>query len=66
VIRGLLSSTLLTLVVIPVLYSLASDLKRRLGFRQSYQEDEDVEAAVPSGAVAVSGVDPQADTVGTH
>ncbi len=41
VIGGLLSSTLLTLVVIPVLYSLASGLKRRLGFRPPHQDDDE-------------------------
>ncbi len=43
VIGGLLSSTLLTLVVIPVLYSLASGMKRRLGFRPPHQDEEDEE-----------------------
>jgi HAE1 family hydrophobic/amphiphilic exporter-1 len=67
VIGGLLSSTLLTLVVIPVLYSLASDLKRRLGFRPLYQDDEDFEAVVPSSVAAVSSGDgPHADAVGTR
>jgi hypothetical protein len=66
VIGGLLSSTLLTLVVIPVLYSLASDLKRRLGFHPSYPDDEDFEVVVPSSAGALSGEGPHADAVQTH
>ncbi len=41
VIGGLLSSTFLTLLVIPVLYSLASGMKRRLGFRPPQAEDDD-------------------------
>ena len=40
IIGGLLSSTLLTLLVIPVLYSLASGMKRRLGFRIALDEDQ--------------------------
>lgn len=42
VIGGLLSSTFLTLVGIPVLYSLASGMKRRLGFKGSQEENDDV------------------------
>jgi len=41
VIGGLLSSTFLTLLVIPVLYSLASGMKRRLGFQPPSAEDDD-------------------------
>ncbi len=67
VIGGLLSSTLLTLVVIPVLYSLATDLKRRLGFRPSHLEDEDEEsAAAPAIVAAASGEEPQAEAAGTR
>ncbi len=68
VIGGLLSSTLLTLVVIPVLYSLASGMKRRLGFRPPHLEDaEDEEEAAPPLAVgAVSGEQPEAEAAGTR
>jgi HAE1 family hydrophobic/amphiphilic exporter-1 len=66
VIGGLLSSTLLTLVVIPVLYSLASDLKHRLGFHPPYHDDEELDAVVPSGAVIASGDGPHANAIGTH
>ena len=50
VIGGLLSSTLLTLLVIPVLYSLVSGMKRRLGFRgpqeDGHEEDGETGAQV--------------------
>jgi hydrophobic/amphiphilic exporter-1 (mainly G- bacteria), HAE1 family len=52
VIGGLLSSTLLTLLVIPVLYSLVSGMKRRLGFRPSQLEDQLDEAAPTAEALA--------------
>ncbi|MGZ3677753.1 MAG: efflux RND transporter permease subunit [Ktedonobacterales bacterium] len=43
VIGGLLSSTFLTLVGIPVLYSLVSGMKRRLGFKGPQGENDDRE-----------------------
>ena len=43
-----------------------SDLKRRLGFHPSYQEDEDFEAVVPSSVAVLSGERPQADAVETR
>jgi HAE1 family hydrophobic/amphiphilic exporter-1 len=42
VVGGLLSSTFLTLLVIPVLYSLVSGMKRRLGFKGPQEEDDDL------------------------
>ncbi len=39
VIGGLVSSTLLTLLVVPVLYSLADDLKRKLAHRQTRTQE---------------------------
>jgi HAE1 family hydrophobic/amphiphilic exporter-1 len=68
VIGGLLSSTLLTLVVIPVLYSLASGMKRRLGFRPPHLEDaeEDEETAPPLAVGAASGEQPAAEAAGTR
>jgi HAE1 family hydrophobic/amphiphilic exporter-1 len=52
VIGGLLSSTLLTLLVIPVLYSLVSGLKRRLGFRSPQAEDQLDDVPLPSETLA--------------
>ena len=52
VIGGLLSSTLLTLLVIPVLYSLISGLKRRLGFTAPQDERDDFGDMVASNVVA--------------
>jgi HAE1 family hydrophobic/amphiphilic exporter-1 len=66
VIGGLLSSTLLTLVVIPVLYSLASDLKRRLGFRPSLRDDENLDTGVPAIVSASAEDGPQAEAAGTR
>lgn len=54
VIGGLLSSTLLTLLVIPVLYSLISGLKRRLGFTAPQDERDDFGDMVASNVVAAS------------
>jgi HAE1 family hydrophobic/amphiphilic exporter-1 len=51
VVGGLLSSTLLTLLVIPVLYSLVSGMKRRLGFRPPQDGDEDEEGGAPTTKV---------------
>ena len=64
VIGGLLSSTLLTLVVIPVLYSLASGMKRRLGFRPSYKDEDDEEedtAILPATVASQVGNEPEAE-----
>ncbi len=67
VIGGLLSSTLLTLVVIPVLYSLVSGMKRRLGFRPPHQDNEDEDtAAVPAVAAAPTSAEPKAEAAGTR
>ncbi len=66
VIGGLLSSTLLTLVVIPVLYSLASGMKRRLGFRPPHLEDEDEEAVALPAALATTSEGSQTETAGTR
>jgi HAE1 family hydrophobic/amphiphilic exporter-1 len=68
VIGGLLSSTLLTLVVIPVLYSLASGMKRRLGFRPPHLDDagDEEEAAPPMAVGAASGEQPEAEAAGTR
>ena len=40
VVGGLFTSTLLTLIVVPVVYSLLDGLKRRLGGGRSSEEDE--------------------------
>jgi hydrophobic/amphiphilic exporter-1 (mainly G- bacteria), HAE1 family len=67
VIGGLLSSTLLTLVVIPVLYSLASGMKRRLGFRPPHLEDEDEASAIaPVTVAAAPGEEPETEAAGTR
>ncbi|HEY7357988.1 MAG TPA: efflux RND transporter permease subunit, partial [Ktedonobacterales bacterium] len=68
VIGGLLSSTLLTLVVIPVLYSLAGGMKRRLGFRPPQQRDDDDgdTAALPAVVAAASGEESEAEAAGTR
>jgi HAE1 family hydrophobic/amphiphilic exporter-1 len=62
VIGGLLSSTLLTLVVIPVLYSLASGMKRRLGFRPPHlaEVEEEDTAVLPSFASTRADNEPEA------
>jgi HAE1 family hydrophobic/amphiphilic exporter-1 len=62
VIGGLLSSTLLTLVVIPVLYSLASGMKRRLGFRPPHlaEAEEEDAAVLPSFASTRADNEPEA------
>ena len=57
IIGGLLSSTLLTLLVIPVLYSLASGMKRRLGFRIALDEDQvDDVLPPPEAPAALAGL----------
>ncbi|HEY7349682.1 MAG TPA: efflux RND transporter permease subunit [Ktedonobacterales bacterium] len=67
VIGGLLSSTLLTLVVIPVLYSLASGMKRRLGFRPPHLEvEEEDTAALPVIVAAPTGEEPETEAAGTR
>jgi HAE1 family hydrophobic/amphiphilic exporter-1 len=68
VIGGLLSSTLLTLVVIPVLYSLASGMKRRLGFRPQHLDDagDEEEAAPPMAVGAATGEQPETEAAGTR
>jgi HAE1 family hydrophobic/amphiphilic exporter-1 len=67
VIGGLLSSTLLTLVVIPVLYSLASGMKRRLGFRPPHLDDADEDtAALPVALATSSSEGSQTETAGTR
>ncbi|HEY7355679.1 MAG TPA: efflux RND transporter permease subunit, partial [Ktedonobacterales bacterium] len=67
VIGGLLSSTLLTLVVIPVLYSLASGMKRRLGFRPPQQRDDEGDTvALPAVVTAASGEESEAEAAGTR
>jgi len=54
VVGGLLTSTLLTLLVVPVLYSAISGMKRRLGFGQGQMEDE--ADGIPAGlAPAAAG-----------
>src|SRR5262249_19875013 len=60
VIGGLLSSTLLTLLVIPVLYSLVSGLKRRLGFRPPQADDQMDDVAPAPEALAGPARAPQA------
>ncbi len=62
VIGGLLSSTLLTLVVIPVLYSLASGMKRRLGFRPAYlaEVEEEDTTVLPSVVSSRADNEPEA------
>lgn len=68
VIGGLLSSTLLTLLVIPVLYSLASGMKRRLGFRPSHlseTEDEDT-ITLPVVLATPTGESSQTEAAGTR
>ncbi len=67
-IGGLLSSTLLTLVVIPVLYSLAGGMKRRLGFRPTRLDEarEEQEAAPPMAVGAAPGEQPEAEAAGTR
>jgi HAE1 family hydrophobic/amphiphilic exporter-1 len=60
VIGGLLSSTLLTLLVIPVLYSLASGMKRRLGFRTALDEDQMHDTPVPPEALPTLARDDRA------
>ncbi len=59
VIGGLLSSTLLTLLVIPVLYSLVTGLKRRLGFRPPQAEDQMDDIALAPEALAGPARDAQ-------
>lgn len=70
VIGGLLSSTLLTLVVIPVLYSLASGMKRRLGFRPPHLDEDDEEDTTLLPATVASQVDSEpeaeAEAAGTR
>jgi hydrophobic/amphiphilic exporter-1 (mainly G- bacteria), HAE1 family len=63
VIGGLLSSTLLTLLVIPVLYSLVSGLKRRLGVGAPQLEDQMDEVALPAETPARLDHGPQASAV---
>lgn len=66
VIGGLLSSTLLTLLVIPALYSLVSGLKRRMGFTPERQDENDEDAS--QGGTATFASDrtsmPAVDAVG--
>jgi hydrophobic/amphiphilic exporter-1 (mainly G- bacteria), HAE1 family len=57
VIGGLLSSTLLTLLVIPVLYSLVSGLKQRLGFRPPQQDGESEDEFRDGHTAATGGFD---------
>ena len=66
VIGGLLSSTLLTLVVIPVLYSLASGMKRRLGFRAPHLDDERDTGALPAVLATTPSEGTQTETAGTR
>jgi HAE1 family hydrophobic/amphiphilic exporter-1 len=66
VIGGLLSSTLLTLVVIPVLYSLASGMKRRLGFRPPHLDDEEESAKGATLPLPVLDTASQAEISGTR
>ncbi len=68
VIGGLLSSTLLTLVVIPVLYSLASGMKRRLGFRSAHlAEVEDADtSALPAVLATPTGEGSPTEAAGTR
>jgi HAE1 family hydrophobic/amphiphilic exporter-1 len=69
VIGGLLSSTLLTLVVIPVLYSLASGMKRRLGFRPPHLEDDEEDEqtlTLPAVLAAPASDGTQTETAGTR
>jgi len=56
VISGLISSTALTLVVIPSIYALAEDLKQRLFGRKTAQ------AALEAEAAALAGDGPSAVT----
>ncbi|HEU5200285.1 MAG TPA: efflux RND transporter permease subunit, partial [Ktedonobacterales bacterium] len=64
VIGGLLSSTLLTLVVIPVLYSLASGMKRRLGFRPPHLDEVEEEDTTILPAIVSSQADNEPEAAG--